>query len=198
MDPVINLANVSTGTPVDGGCCYTSFEENPAVITSATRALTGYESLGELSPNAFTEMPEHKTTEHDGWHGVTVLVSHDKSSFKVKVEFIEVLRDTVAKLRYGTGSVAGVTGDDDAMNIAIGGLSDAIVPLVFDELMADGRLCRTYFPKCSIVNVDDVPHRRDNLLVYGMTFSVVADGYGQFGYKFYAKPAAPAQSGTGN
>ena len=49
----INPKNVTTGGPVEGGCCYTSFASSPSLPTTASATITGadsdWENLGELS-----------------------------------------------------------------------------------------------------------------------------------------------------
>lgn len=180
---------VTTGSPVDGGCCYTSFKENPALPTDAVTKMSeleDFESLGELSENGYTEGHSVTTNEFEGWHGSTVLtcISKDKRTFKA--EFIEPNRPSVSKLKHGEKNVE----TDEAGNVthikAVVG-TDVQVPLVFDELESNGWLRRTVIKKANITDFDDVPHQKGSLLVYGMTFTAIDDeGF----YDIYrAKPA---------
>lgn len=182
----------TVGKPVDGGCVWTSFAENPTLPTDATTkmsTLTSFESLGELSENGYTEAQSNSTTKHKGWHGSVVLVSNDGQENTYKVEFIEPNRPAVAKLRYGRGNVTTVTdGSIASIKGVIGSLET--VPLVIDELESNGYLRRTVIKKASIDSFDDVPHKRGDLLVYGMTFTAIADEKNQYMTVYRAKPAS--------
>lgn len=51
----IDPSLVTTGSPVEGGCVYTSFKANPTLPADATTkisTLTDLVSLGDLSPTA--------------------------------------------------------------------------------------------------------------------------------------------------
>lgn len=182
----------TVGMPAVGGCCFTSFAENPTLPTSATTKMsthTDLESLGELSDNGYTEGKSVSTTKHKGWHGSTILVSVDEEENTYKVEFVEPNRPSVAKLRYGAANVeSGADGSVGHIKGIIG--TTVTVPLVFDELESNGYLRRTVVPKATIDSFDDVPHKRGNLLVYGMTFTAIADEGSKYMDIYRAKPAS--------
>lgn len=188
---------VTVGKPVDGGCCYTSFKANAALPTDATTkmsALTDFESLGELSDNGFTESKSVSTETKKGWHGTSLLVVTTDEDKKYKVEFVEVDRPTVAKLRYGADNVtAGEDGSVSAIHDRFG--VDTIVPLVFDELESNEFLRRTVVKKARVTSFDDVAHKRGDLLVYGMEFTVLDPGDGSSSVEIYR--AKPASTGNG-
>lgn len=188
----INEELSTVGKPVDGGCCYTSFADNPTLPTSATTKMdthTDFVSLGELSDNGFTEGKSISTTKHRGWHGSVILVSVDEETNTFKVEFVEPNRPSVAKLRYGRSSVT--NGEDGSVGHIKGVIGTVeTVPLVFDELESSGHLRRTVVPKATIDSFDDVPHKRGDLLVYGMTFTAIADESGEYMNIYRAKPAS--------
>lgn len=171
-DIMPSLATV--GKPVEGGCCWTAFETPKALPTDATMkmsTLAEFVSLGELSKNGFTESTSVSTTNHKGWHGTTIITSVDEETNTYKAEFTEVNRPSVAKLRYGEGSVT--EGSDGSVSkIAYKGYDGKPHPLVFDELESNGFLRRTVIKKAVVTSFDEVPHRRGDLLVYGMTFTV--------------------------
>lgn len=185
----IDTSLVTVGQPVEGGCCYTSFKENPTLPTDATTkmsTLSDFESLGELSENGYTEGRSVTNNKFKGWHGSVVLTCISEEDRTFKVEFIEPNRDTVAKLNYGSKNVE----TDEDGNVthmkAVAG-SDVQVPLVFDELESNGWLRRTVVHKATIDSFDDVPHQKGSLLVYGMTFTAI-DDEGFFDV-YRAKPA---------
>ena len=173
----IDTSLVTTGQPVEGGCCYTSFKENPTLPTDATTKMStfeDFESLGELSENGYTEGRSVTNNKFKGWHGSVVLTCISEEDRTFKVEFIEPNRDSVAKLNFGAKNVE----TDEQGNVthmkAMAG-SDVQVPLVFDELESNGYLRRTVVHKATIDSFDDVPHTKGSLLVYGMTFTAIDD-----------------------
>ena len=60
-----------------------------------------------------------------------------------------------------------------------------------------GWLRRTVIPKAKIDSIDDVPHQRGSLMLYGMSFTAEVDANGVAAYIYHAKPAA-APAGPGN
>lgn len=171
--PEIDTNLVTVGQPAVGGCCWTCFGDSPVLPTDAVTkmsTLTGWESLGELSTNGYTEGKSVTSTKHKGWHGSVVLVSASEEENTYKVEFIEPNRPSVAKLRYGAGNVE--TGADGSVSHIKGIVGSGVsVPLVIDELESNGYLRRTVVRKATIDSYDDAPHQKGNLLVYGMTFT---------------------------
>ena len=62
-------------------------------------------------------------------------------------------------------------------------------PLVFDELESNGFLRRTVVKKAVVTSFDEIPHRRGDLLVYGMEFTVNDPDDGSAPIEIYrAKP----------
>lgn len=194
----IDTTLITVGQPSEGGCCWTCFAENPTLPTDAATkmsTLTGWESLGELSENGFTEGKTVTEGKHKGWHGSIVLAAVTDEENTYKAEFIEVNRPSAAKLRYGSKNVE--TASDGSVSHVAGkvGAGDQ-VPLVFDELESNGYLRRTVVRKASISSFDDVPHNRGALMVYGMTFTAIEVDGGMFDI-YRAKPASPAPASSG-
>lgn len=179
----------TTGTPVNGGSCYVSFDPSQPLPTDATTkmsTLAHFESLGELSENGYTEQKSIETETAKGWHGTDVAVINKGESNAYKAEFLEVNRPAVAKLRYGINNVT----SDASGNIAqIKGKPTGLyyVSLVFDELMTNGYLRRTVVHKAAISSFDDVSHQKGALMVFGMEFKAI-DQNGFFDI-YYAKPS---------
>lgn len=186
----IDNSLVTVGKPVDGGCCWTNFGESPTIPTDATTKMSeqeGWESLGDLSENGYTESKSVTNNKFKGWHGSVVLTCISEEDHTFKVEFIEVNRPSVAKLRYGAGNVeAGEDGSVSHIKAVVG--ADVKVPLVFDELESNGFLRRTVIKKATIDSFDDVPHQRGSLLVYGMTLTAIDTGDGNYYDVYRAKP----------
>lgn len=186
----IDSSLVTVGKPVEGGCVYVSFAENPQLPTDAAQKmseLTDFKSVGEISENGFTESKSITSNKHKGWHGSVVLVTQSDEDNTFKLEFIEVARPVVAMMRYGSNAVD--TGEDGSISHikpVVG--TDIVVSLVIDELESNGYLRRTVVPKATIDTFDDVAHQQGSLMVYGATFTVIDTGSGT-PYEIYrAKP----------
>lgn len=183
---------VTVGQPSEGGCCFTSFEANPSVPTDAVTkisTLAGFESLGDLSENGYTESKSVTSNKLKGWRGSVVLSVLSEEDHTFKLEFIEVNRPSVAKLRYGAENVeAGDDGSVAHIKAVIG--TNVRVPLVIDELESGGYLRRTVIKQATIDSFDDVPHQKGSLMVYGMTFTAMDTGDGKFYDIYRAKPVA--------
>lgn len=192
----IDTSLITVGQPSEGGCCWTSFAENPTLPTDAVTkmsTLTGWESLGELSENGYTESKSVTESKFKGWHGSVVLAAISGEENAYKAEFIEVNRPSAAKMRYGSKNVE--TGADGSVSHIKGKPSAGDeVPLVFDELESNGYLRRTVVRKASISSFDDVPHQKGSLMVYGMTFTAT-EVDGQTFDIYRAKPADDAPAG---
>lgn len=185
----IDESLVTVGKPVDGGCCYVNFSDDPVYPTDATTALDeGWVSLGDLSDQGFTEGKSISTTSHKCWHGSNVLTTVDDEDNTFSCEFIEVNRPAAAKLRYGDENVEedATTGEVTHIQGVAGKLKSH--PLIFEELESNGYKRRTVYRKATVTSFDDVPHQRGSLMLYGMTFS--ADEVDGKAFDIYrAKPA---------
>lgn len=189
----IDTSLVTVGQPAEGGCCWTSFAEKPTLPADAATKMgeaEGWESLGDLSENGYTEGKSITTNKFKSWRGSVVLSAISEEQHTYKLEFIEINRPSVAKLRYGKGNVeTGADGSVSHIKGAVG--SGCSIPLVIDELESNGYLRRTVVRKASVDSFDDAPHQKGSLLVYGMTFTAVEDDGRMFDI-YRAKPAAPA------
>ena len=104
----IDPSLVTTGSPVEGGCVYTSFKAGAALPTDAVAkisTLTDLVSLGDLSTDGFTASKSIMVNEFQGWHQSIVLTKVSGEKHQYKMVFIESVRSSVAKLRYGADNV---------------------------------------------------------------------------------------------
>lgn len=189
----IDTSLVTVGQPVDGGCCYTSFAEEPQLPANASADMAsaeGWESLGELSQNGYTEGMQINSQNFRGWHGSVVLSVVNEETHTYRLEFIEVSRAAVTKVRYG---IANVSVDGQGNVTEIRGKSGQLkpIPLVIDELESNGWKRRTVVEKAQITSIDDTPHQKGDLMVYGLTFTAIEVNGNPF--KIYR--AMPAGSG---
>lgn len=186
----INSSYVTVGQPVEGGCCWTSFADSPTLPTDATTkmsTLTDFVSLGDLSDEGYTKSHSVTSNKFKSWHGSVVLTCISEEEHKYKMEFIEINRPSVAKINYGSKNVETDATTGAIKHIAGKPYVNETYPLVIDELDSDGYLRRTVVHKASIDEFDDEPHKKGNLLIYGMTFTAIDDD-GFFDI-YRAKPA---------
>lgn len=182
---------VSVGQPVEGGAAWVSFNAAATLPTDATAkmsTLKDFEDLGEFSDNGYTKSVSTSSNKFKGWHGTVILtqISDEENTFKM--ELTDIDRATVAKLRYGVGNVT-VGTDGQISKIAPTTVPDAETPIVLDELLSNGRLRRTVFPRPKIDSIDDEGHTKGSLLVYGITFTCQVDADG---HPYIIYEAAPA------
>ena len=147
----IDPSLVTTGSPVEGGCVYTSFKANPTLPTDATTkisTLADLVSLGDLSPDGFTASKSVTVNEFKGWHQSIVLTKVSEEKHQYKMVFIESVRSSVAKLRYGADNVET---NEDGTFIHIKAVANTYMlePLLIDGLddtegIGDGRLAHPH------------------------------------------------------
>lgn len=169
----LDASLVTTGKPVDGGCVYVDFKPGtyPTAASTAMSTLTNYESVGEISENGYTESRSISSTNHKGWHNKTLVTSIDEDTKTYKLEFVEVSRPCVAKLRYGADAVT-IGEDGKITKIVDRSYTGEPVSLVIDELLSNGDLRRTVIKKAVITSFDDISHTQGSLVVFGLTFTV--------------------------
>lgn len=189
----INPDNVTVGKPVEGGCCYVNFGESPVLPETASESIvgsgSGWDNLGELSNNGYTKSLSLSANDFTGWHGSLLLSQVDNETNTFKAEFTEVVRIAVLKLRYGVNAVKLDT-DGNLLGVDPTTTPAAVLPLLFDELLSNSWKMRTVFPRSIINQIDDEPHQRGSLLVYGMTFKAMVDASGRPYYIRYARPTS--------
>ena len=191
IDPTL----VTVGQPCEGGCVYVTFDENATIPTDAATTLDEeWESVGEISENGFTDSENISSITHKGWHGTPMLTTVDSEESTFKLEMLEVSRPTAAKVRYGANNVE-VDENGDIKHISKRANQRKPIPVVVEELESNGFKRRTVFKKAMVSSLDDIAHKKGDLMVYGMTFTALDDG--ETPYDIYrAKPATDSKEPT--
>lgn len=186
----IDFSMATVGAPVEGGCVFTSFAQNPTLPTDAvTDVSADFQSLGEISENGFTISNELSSTDIKGWHRKVILTTIDEEKKSFKLEFVEVNRLAVAQLRYGVKNVVASTNGETYEVVKDKGIPTGTVPFVIDELESNGYKRRYVFPKCQITSIDEESHKASSLVTFGITFNVISVEGNEFGDIYRAKPA---------
>lgn len=187
----LNAGYVTTGKPTEGGCVYASFAATAFPTDAATKMSTmkDFASVGELSENGYTESRALSTTTHKGWHNKPLLTSVTEDTKSYKLEFVEVSRAIVAKLRYGADNVT-VDAQGEVTKIVDGAYDGSPVSLVIDELESGGEVRRTVIKKAVITSFDDVSHTQGSLVTYGITFTVNEPDDGSDAVEWYRATVA--------
>lgn len=186
----IDTSLVTVGQPTEGGCAFVCIGEPSTLPTDASTKMStlgDFESCGTISENGFTVSKSVTTNKFKDWGGNVVLTAVSEEENTFKIEFAEINRPVVAKLKYGSANVT--TGEDDSVEHikAVAGTNEKVA-LVIDELESNGYLRRTVVPSATIDSFDDETHQKGSLLVYGMTFTaLLKDGAAYHIYR--AKPA---------
>lgn len=174
----IDTSNITVGQPTEGGCIYWDEKNTATLPTDATTALAaGFESLGDVSENGFTESNPVEVTNHKDWGGDVVVSTIDSEETTFKVELLEVNRAAAAKAYYG---VDAVTVDAQGFVKAIDYKARKVEshPFVIEELETSGNLRRTVIRKGTVTSLDDVPHQKGSLMLYGMTITAAKPANG--------------------
>lgn len=188
----IDPSLTTTGSPVEGGCVYTSFKTAPSLPTDAVTkisTLTDLVSLGDLDEDGFTASKSVTNSEFKGWHGDIVRTKRTDEKHQFKLTLIESARSAAAKLRYGSKNVESLE-DGSFSHIKAAAGTDERFPLVIDELEDTGCLRRTVIYCASIDSYDDVEHKPGDLVKYGFTFTVIKLAGKPYFDVYRAKPAA--------
>lgn len=184
---------VTVGQPVEGGAAWTSFATSPTLPTDAVTKmseLADFESIGELSDDGVSEGADLSSNDFKGWHGTTILSVIDETTKTYKIVCSEYERGTVAKLRYGPGNVTVGTDGTWSKISETPAIPDIVVPLVFDLLTSSGHLVRKVVHRAKVTDVDDIDYKKGDLLLVGITFTVLDPGSGPDVETFRAKPAS--------
>lgn len=187
----IDTSLITVGQPTEGGCVYVCIGTPASLPTDATTkmsTLTDFESCGLISENGFTLAKSVTKSKHKEWGGKNVLTSTTEKEITFKLEFLEISRPVVAKLKHGSKNVT--VGDDGSVSHVkeVGIEADEKVALVIDELESNGYLRRTVIPCATVDSFDDEAHTKGSLLTYGMTFTVLVKDNTNYD-EYRAKPA---------
>ena len=190
LDP-IDPTLVTTGTPCEGGCAWVAFGDNVTEPTDAVTkmsTLNDYASCGDVGEDGYTATKSISNSEFKNWAEQIVFVKLSEEKHQYKIAFIETVRGSVAKLRYGSDAVE--FGADGAISHikAISGKNEP-VSLVLDELEDTGYLRRTVLHKAVIDSFDDVVHKPGELISYGFTFTLLKPKGKDYFDIYRAKPA---------
>lgn len=194
----IDTSLITVGQPTDGGCVYVCVGEPSSLPTDATTAmsaLTDFESAGTISENGFTASKSVTINKFKDWGGNVVLAQPSDEEHTFKLEFCEINRPVVAKLKYGSANVEAGTDGSVSHAKAVAGAGEK-VSIVIDELESNGFKRRTVVPCATVESFDDETHQKGSLLVYGMTFTAMLKD-GALYHVYRAKPSTNAQAASG-
>ena len=187
----IDTSLITVGQPTTGGCVYACIGTPKALPTDAATemsTLTDFESCGLISENGFTLAKSVTKSKFKEWGGNNVLTATSEKELTFKLEFLEISRPIVAKLKHGSKNVE-VGEDGSVSHIKEAGIeADEKVALVIDELESSGFLRRTVIPCVTVDSFDDEVHTKGSLLTYGMTFTAIVKENTNYD-EYRAKPA---------
>lgn len=187
----IDTSLITVGQPTEGGCAFACIGDPSALPTDATTkmsTLKDFESCGTISENGFTLSKSVTSNKFKDWGGKVVLTAFSEEENTFKIEFTEINRPVVAKMKHGSKNVDAGTDGSVSHIKAVAGPGDKIA-LVIDELESNGYLRRTVVPRAMVDSFDDEAHKNGSLLVYGMTFTALAGDDGAAYHIYRAKPA---------
>lgn len=154
--------------PVVNGAAWVG-ADNASVPTTATAALTNFNSLGWLTDSGISMSIDRQVTDIKGFGGdiaVTIQESHDVQFTFTPMEW----NDTVVKELFGQTATAAsvkITGDDLPMR-----------KFVFDMRGSGSTLVRVVVPVCKVVSVGEIPFKHNEPMAAEITLKAFPDSTG--------------------
>lgn len=188
----IDTNNIVAGTfPDEGGVAYISFADEPTLPKTASEEIAKdvFDSLGDLSPDGFTEITDLSSNDFDDCCGRIVLTVDNTKKRKVKLKFIEAMREAVLKFVYGVDAVSATGGVPESVTLDSKPTKER--PIVIEQLWTNGWKVRYVLDRFKITSFDEIPHNRQNLLGFGLEGTLL-DNDGVLGHIYFAKPDVAA------
>lgn len=181
----LNASYVSASKPKAGGAIYRASSSTATIPTDITTALTGYDSLGYISDEGYTNDNSPQSTNVKAWGGDNVLTTQTDKPDSFKFKLIESLNVAVLKTVYGD---ANVTGDiKTGITITANGKQLDERAFVIDEILRDNVASRTVIPRGQISSIASIPHKDGEPIAYEITILAIPDGTGNTHYQYLKK-----------
>lgn len=190
--PKLNTDYATVGAPTTAGCAYVAFGGDTPPADATTTLTDKFESLGYLGEDGVVISRQINENKIKAYGGDVVISSKTDDGLQVKITFLEVNREAVAKLIYGKDNVE-KNEDGSVKKITGKPFKGAEFPFVFDELESNGYLRRTVIMRGSVSPEGDETHKDAEAIANSITITALApkDGGAAF-YVYRAKPTSAA------
>lgn len=154
--------------------------------TDATTALAeGFNAVGYISEDGFTNAITRKSTDIKAWGGDTVLSVQTEFDNKYKTVFLDSIDLNVLKAIYGEANVSGSL--SAGLDVKINNKELDEMSVVVDMILKDGTLERIVVARAKITELGDIVYKSDDALAYEVTFTSYPDANGDCAHNYYKK-----------
>lgn len=194
-DTKVNAKYVTAAKPAVGGAVFRAPLGTPLPTSTTDPLNAAFKCLGYISTDGYGNTPGRTSESLTAWGGDTVLNSQTASSDEHKFTLIEALNIEVQKTVFGDDNVSGDL--ESGMTVSYDGEQKADCAYVIDTILK-GAAKRTVIPRASITALEEIPHKDNEPIAYGLTLSAVKDENGKYHYDYYkaAQPVTVNQQGV--
>lgn len=174
-----NSDNIMIARPQVNGAAWVG-GPSATVPTSASGALTGFESLGWLTEDGIVMTVNRETTDLKGFGGDTALTLQTSHDVEFKFKPME-WNEAVAKEMFGEANVTSAGG-----KVVVNGESLPARKYVFDMRGRGNELLRVVVPNCQVTSLGDLPFKHDEPMASEFTLKALPDASGNKVYIYKA------------
>lgn len=186
-----NTANVSVGKGVKGGYFFTA-PAGTALPTDYTTALPEtFVNVGYLSDEGITNSMDADSETFQDLNGDDVATSNSGITRTVGLQFIEVNERSLKEV-YGQDNVTVTPGTGGASGTIAVQHNNTDMPHrvgVAELVLRDGRRWRRVYADMQVIEWDDMTYVSSELVMLPVTYTLNADGTGNYIYDYIEQPA---------
>lgn len=181
----MDATKVTASKPKVAGAIYNA-PLGTALPTDAVAALNAaFVSLGYVSEDGFTNTNTPTCENVKAWGGDIVLSVQTEKADQYKFMLIEALNENVLKTVYGKDNVSGSL----AEGLAVKANSQEVASScwVIETILKGGVLKRIVIPDGKITAMEDIVHKDNSPVGYGITLTLTPDKDGNTHYEYMKK-----------
>lgn len=177
-----NIKRVTVAKPKKGGAAFRA-PLGTALPADAVAALDeAFKSLGYISKDGLTNANNISRESVKAWGGDEVVYHGGKESDHFKFTLIEALNPEVLKAVYVDENV---TGDlDKGIKVTVNNAEQPDCCWVFDMVHKGGVAKRIVVPCASVISVDEIAYKDDDVVSYAVTIAAMPDDTGNTHYEY--------------
>lgn len=155
--------------------------------TDATDDLdAAFVALGYVSEDGVTNTNSPSCENIKAWGGDIVLAVQTEKPDQYKFALIEALNEDVLKVVYGNDNVSGSL--EDGLTIKANNKEMESSSWVIESVLKGGILKRIVIPDGKISAIEDIVHKNNTPIGYGITLTLSPDKDGNTHYEYIKKP----------
>lgn len=176
------VSNVTTGKPKVTGAIWTAPIGTTLPTDSTTALDVAFTCVGYISEDGLVEGTSRSSDKIKAWGGDPVLYTETEYEKTYKFTMLEATNVAVLKEVYGQSNVTGTLSGGIAISENAKELDARCY--VIDEVLRDASTKRIVIPNGKITELDDITHKDDEAVAYGVTVSCLPDTSGNVSYQY--------------